>query len=143
MLTVLSGGLCVMQALNFEEGQPLSEVQIVAQAAEQAMAELDRAITNTMRLLDSTGGMSTSVWAAYLAPSSCAGLAALCSAQHLFLPVLSATSFPASGPVLCVFLPRADDATSAAVLEADRAVAAAARRAVATTKALQVCQRCI
>ena len=54
-----------MQALNFEEGQPLSEVQIVAQAAEQAMAELDRAITNTMRLLDNTGGRTTSVWAAW------------------------------------------------------------------------------
>ena len=64
MLTFLSGGLCLMQALNFEEGQPLSEVQIVAQAAEQAMAELDRAITNTMRLLDSSGGMIATVWAA-------------------------------------------------------------------------------
>ena len=128
MALLLSHGLwCVMQALNFEEGQPLSEVQMVAQAAEQAMAELDRAITNTMRLLDNTGG------AIRYGCMECSGSPSFLTGQ-----VLSATSFPASCSVRHVFPPRADDATSAAVLEADRAVAAAARRAVATTKALQV-----
>ena len=96
---LLSHGLwCVMQALNFEEGQPLSEVQIVAQAAEQAMAELDRAITNTMRLLDNTGRVITSIWAAWngfahqvlsLALLLCAhhnNSICLCFAQQAFLP---------------------------------------------------------